>query len=37
MHHALTTGLVAQWLHIEFSGLPLRDGFDPKSKKIQLP
>lgn len=33
----LTTGLIAQWLRIEFSGLPLRDGFDRKSQKFSFP
>jgi hypothetical protein len=33
----LTAGLIAQWLRIEFTGLPFRDGFDPKSQKFRLP
>jgi len=33
----LTTGLIAQWLRIEFSGLPFRDGFDRKSQKFSFP
>lgn len=36
-HHPLTAGLIAQWLRIEFTGLPFRDGFDPKSQKFQFP
>ena len=30
--HSLTSGLVAQWLRIEFTGLAFRDGYDPKSQ-----
>jgi len=33
----LTAGLIAQWLRIEFSGLPFRDGFDRKSQKFSFP
>jgi hypothetical protein len=33
----LTAGLIAQWLRIEFTGLPFRDGFDPKSQKFSFP
>jgi len=36
-HHPLTAGLIAQWLRIEFTGLPFRDGYDPKSRKFQFP
>ena len=36
-HHPLTAGLVAQWLRIEFTGLPFRDGFDRKSQKFSFP
>ena len=32
IRHPLTAGLVAQWLRIEFTGLPFRDGFDRKSQ-----
>jgi len=37
MRHPLTAGLVAQWLRIEFTGLPFRDGFDRKSQKFSFP
>jgi len=37
MCHPLTAGLVAQWLRIEFTGLPFRDGFDRKSQKFSFP
>lgn len=37
VHQPLTAGLIAQWLRIEFSGLPFRDGFDRKSQKFQFP
>lgn len=37
MRHTLTAGLVAQWLRIEFTGLPFRDGFDRKSQKFSFP
>jgi hypothetical protein len=33
----LTAGLIAQWLRIEFTGLPFRDGFDRKSQKFSFP
>jgi hypothetical protein len=33
----VTAGLVAQWLRLEFSGLPFRDGFDRKSQIFSLP
>lgn len=33
----LTAGLVAQWLRMEFTGLPFRDGFDRKSRKFTFP
>ena len=33
----LTAGLIAQWLRIEFTGLPFRDGFDHKSQKFSFP
>ena len=33
----LTAGLIAQWLRIEFIGLPFRDGFDRKSQKFSFP
>jgi hypothetical protein len=33
----LTAGLIAQWLRIEFTGLPFRDGFDRKSQKFTFP
>ncbi len=33
----LTTGLIVQWLRIEFTGLPFRDGFDRKSQKFSFP
>jgi hypothetical protein len=36
-NHPLTAGLIAQWLRIEFTGLPFRDGFDPKSGKFTFP
>jgi hypothetical protein len=32
-----TAGLIAQWLRIEFTGLPFRDGFDRKSQKFSFP
>ena len=32
-----TAGLVAQWMRIEFTGLPFRDGFDRKSQKFSFP
>lgn len=35
--HPLTAGLIAQWLRIEFTGLPFRDGFDRKSQKFSFP
>jgi len=37
MDRPLTAGLVAQWLRIEFTGLPFRDGFDRKSQKFCFP
>ena len=37
LNHPLTAGLVAQWLRIEFTGLPFRDGFDRKSQKFVFP
>ena len=37
IHHPLTAGLVAQWLRIEFTGLPFRDGFDRKLQKFSFP
>jgi hypothetical protein len=33
----LTAGLIAQWLRIEFTGLPFRDGFDRKSQQFSFP
>ena len=33
----LTAGLIAQWLRIEFIGLPFRDGFDRKAQKFSFP
>jgi hypothetical protein len=36
-HQPLTAGLIAQWLRIEFTGLPFRDGFDRKSQKFSFP
>jgi hypothetical protein len=33
----LTAGLIAQWLRMEFTGLPFRDGFDRKSQKFSVP
>jgi hypothetical protein len=35
--HALTAGLVAQWMRIEFTGLAFRDGFNKKSQKFSFP
>ncbi|MBP8926726.1 MAG: transposase [Pseudomonadales bacterium] len=35
--HALTAGLVAQWMRIEFTGLAFRDGFNQKSQKFSFP
>lgn len=35
--HTLTAGLIGQWLRIEFSGLPFRDGYDGKSRKFSFP
>jgi len=35
--HTLTAGLIAQWLRLEFSGLPFRDGYDSKSRKFSFP
>jgi hypothetical protein len=36
-HQPLTAGLIAQWLRMEFTGLPFRDGFDRKSQKFSFP
>lgn len=33
----ITGGLIAQWMRIEFSGLPFRDGYDRKSRKFSFP
>jgi hypothetical protein len=35
--HVLTAGLIGQWLRIEFSGLPFRDGYDRRSRKFSFP
>ena len=35
-NHPFTAGLIAQWLRIEFTGLPFRDGYDPKSRKFHF-
>jgi len=37
MDRPLTAGLIAQWLRIEFMGLPFRDGFDRKSQIFLFP
>ena len=34
---SFTAGLVAQWMRVEFTGLPFRDGFDRKSQKSSFP
>ena len=33
----ITAGLFAQWLRIQFIGLPLRDAYDPKSGQFVMP
>lgn len=37
LRQPLTAGLVAQWLRIEFTGLPFRDGFARKLQKFVFP
>ena len=33
----ITAGLVAQWLRMQFIGLPVRDAYDPKSGQFVMP